>query len=67
MKKFVSAFAGAVIMCLVSIGYANAADIKKGKKVFNKCKGLSFARRNKTGSAPASTVFSAARRNHPKI
>jgi cytochrome c2 len=38
MKKFVSTFAAAVVLTLVSLGFANAADVKKGKRVFNKCK-----------------------------
>ena len=38
MKKFVSTFAAAAVVTLVPLGFANAADVKKGKRVFNKCK-----------------------------
>lgn len=38
MKKTLSLTATIAVLAVSSIGYANAADIKKGKKVFNKCK-----------------------------
>jgi cytochrome c len=37
MKKLVPAVLSALVL-LSSIGYANAADVKKGARVFNKCK-----------------------------
>ena len=53
MKKFVSASAVASIMLLVSIGYANSADIKKGKRVFNKCKACHSLVENKNRIGPS--------------
>ncbi len=38
MKKTLSLIATVVVFALFSVGYANAADVKKGKRVFNKCK-----------------------------
>lgn len=38
MKKTLSLTTAIAVLAVSSIGYANAADIKKGKKVFNKCK-----------------------------
>ncbi|MGB0629172.1 MAG: c-type cytochrome [Alphaproteobacteria bacterium] len=53
MRKLVSAFAAAVIMSVVSIGYANAADVKMGKKVFNKCKACHTLVANKHRIGPS--------------
>ena len=53
MKKFVSAFAAAAIMSVVSIGYVNAADVKKGKRVFNKCKACHSLVENKNRIGPS--------------
>ena len=53
MKKFVSACAAAAIMSVVSIGYANAADVKKGKRVFNKCKACHTLVENKHRIGPS--------------
>ncbi len=38
MKKYLSFTVAIAILSILSIGYANAADVVKGKKVFNKCK-----------------------------
>lgn len=38
MKKTLSLTAAIAVLVVSSISYANAADVKKGKKVFNKCK-----------------------------
>lgn len=38
MKKTLSMTATIAILAFSSIGYANAADVSKGKRVFNKCK-----------------------------
>lgn len=38
MKKILSLSTATAIMVFSSMGYANAADAGKGKKVFNKCK-----------------------------
>lgn len=38
MKKSLSLTVTVAILSISSIGYANAADVAKGKKVFNKCK-----------------------------
>lgn len=38
MKKTLSLTATIAVLAFSSIGYANAADMAKGKKVFNKCK-----------------------------
>jgi cytochrome c2 len=38
MKKTLSLSVTIAVLAISSMGYANAADIKKGKKVFNKCK-----------------------------
>lgn len=38
MKRHLSLTAAAAVLAVSSIGYANAADVAKGKKVFNKCK-----------------------------
>lgn len=38
MKKTLSLTATIAILAVASIGYANAGDVAKGKKVFNKCK-----------------------------
>ena len=38
MKKTLSLTATIAILAFSSIGYANAGDAAKGKKVFNKCK-----------------------------
>ena len=38
MKKTLSLALSTAIIAFSSIGYANAADMAKGKKVFNKCK-----------------------------
>ena len=53
MKKCVSAFAAAAIMSIVSIGYVNAADVKKGKRVFNKCKACHSLVENKNRIGPS--------------
>ncbi len=53
MKKFVSTFAAAAIVFVVSIGYANAADVKKGKRVFNKCKACHTLVENKHRIGPS--------------
>ena len=53
MKKFVSAFAAAAIMSVISIGYVNAADVKKGKRVFNKCKACHSLVENKNRIGPS--------------
>ncbi|MFT5487674.1 MAG: cytochrome c2 [Paracoccaceae bacterium] len=38
MKKTLSLTATIAVLAISSIGYASAADMAKGKKVFNKCK-----------------------------
>lgn len=38
MKKTLSLTATIAVLAVSSIGYANAGDAAKGKKVFNKCK-----------------------------
>lgn len=38
MKKVLSTIAAAAVTLVISMSYANAADVKKGKRVFNKCK-----------------------------
>tara|TARA_R110002126_G_scaffold19489_30_gene73176 strand:+ start:16708 stop:17094 length:387 start_codon:yes stop_codon:yes gene_type:complete len=38
MQKTLSMVATVAVFAFISIGYANAADVKKGKRVFNKCK-----------------------------
>jgi cytochrome c2 len=38
MKKILSISTATAILLFSSIGYANAADAGKGKRVFNKCK-----------------------------
>jgi len=38
MKKTLSLAAAISVLAFFSIGYANAADVAKGKRVFNKCK-----------------------------
>lgn len=38
MKKSLSLTATIAVLTVCSMGYANAADVAKGKKVFNKCK-----------------------------
>ena len=38
MKKTLSLTTTIAVLAVSSIGYANAADVAKGKKVFNKCK-----------------------------
>ena len=38
MKRHLSLTAAVAVLAVSSIGYANAADVAKGKKVFNKCK-----------------------------
>jgi cytochrome c2 len=38
MKNALSIAAVATVSVVISMGYANAADVQKGKRVFNKCK-----------------------------
>ena len=53
MKKFVSTVAMTVIFSVLSIGYASAADVKKGKRVFNKCKACHTLVENKHRIGPS--------------
>lgn len=53
MKKLMSILAATAIMSVVSIGYANAADVKKGKRVFNKCKACHTLVENKHRIGPS--------------
>ena len=53
MKKLASTLATAAILSVVSIGYASAADVKKGKRVFNKCKACHMLVANKHRIGPS--------------
>lgn len=53
MKKVLSVAAVAAVSGVISMGYANAADIKKGKKVFNKCKACHTLVANKHRIGPS--------------
>lgn len=43
----------ATVILAVSVGYASAADVKKGKRVFNKCKACHSLVANKKGIGPS--------------
>ena len=53
MKKIVSTVAMTVIFSVLSIGYASATDVKKGKRVFNKCKACHTLVENKHRIGPS--------------
>ena len=53
MKKHFSKVIVSIIMCLVALSTVNAADLKKGKKVFNKCKACHLLVENKHRIGPS--------------
>ncbi len=53
MKKHFSKITFGTIMFLITVGSANAADLKKGKKVFNKCKACHTLVENKHRIGPS--------------
>ena len=53
MKKHFSKITVSVIMCLIALSSTNAADLKKGKKVFNKCKACHTLIENKHRIGPS--------------
>lgn len=53
MKKTLSLTVTVAVLAISSIGYANAADVAKGKKVFNKCKACHTLVANKNRIGPS--------------
>ena len=53
MKRHFSKVIVSMIMCLVALSSVDAADLKKGKKVFNKCKACHALVENKHRIGPS--------------